>query len=309
MNSKENSIYWLEKLYTDGYCVIPNILNEEECDSTINKIWDWLENLNTGIDRNNQETWIDDNWPLSFKGIIQHLRVGHEEFVWNIRTHSNVINVFEKIWNTNDLIVSFDAINIMKPYEITNHREKKKWFHIDQSNKKEGLHCVQSFVNLETCTLDDACFSCFPKSHNYHSEMCKYFNIDTPKDWIKLKNEELQWLTDKGCESIRVPVPKGAMLLWDSRVVHCNTPPKAPRPIPRFRYVIYVCMTPKSWCDEINLDKRKKAFYEMRMTTHWPHDVTLFPKIPNTYGEKLPNYKVREFPPELCDIGLKLIGY
>lgn len=305
----ENSPQWLNKLNNDGYCVIPNILTTQECDLTITKIWDWLEDLNTGIDRNDKDTWISENWPFSTKGIIQHLRVGHEEFVWDIRTHPNVFNVFKKIWNTDNLIVSFDAINVMKPAEITKYRATKPWFHIDQSNRKEGLHCIQSFVNLETCTTDDACFSCFPKSHNYHKELCDTFKIDTPKDWIKFGNEELQWLAEKGCNRVRVPVPKGGMVIWDSRVVHCNRPSKIPRPVARFRYVIYVCMTPKVWCNEKNMEKRKKAFNDMRMTTHWPHDVTLFPKIPHTYGKELPNYNIRESPPQLDEVGLKLVGF
>ena len=47
----------LSKLETDGYCVIPNIISSEKCDEYITKIWDWLENLGTGIDRNNKSTW------------------------------------------------------------------------------------------------------------------------------------------------------------------------------------------------------------------------------------------------------------
>ena len=81
----ENSEQWLTKLKNEGYCVIPNILTGQECDLAIEQIWDWLESLGTGIDRNNEETWISANWPHSTRGIIQHLRVGHEEFVWNIR--------------------------------------------------------------------------------------------------------------------------------------------------------------------------------------------------------------------------------
>ena len=37
------------------------------------------------------------------------------------------------------------------------------------------------------------------------------------------------------------------------------------------------------------LEKRKKAFQELRMTTHSPNKVKLFPKTPQTYGKEIKN--------------------
>ena len=36
----------------------------------------------------------------------------HENFVWQIRSEPGVVETFEKVHGTRDLIVSFDAINI-----------------------------------------------------------------------------------------------------------------------------------------------------------------------------------------------------
>jgi len=306
----ENSPQWMTRLKNEGWCVVPNVLTEEECNTTITKMWCWLESLGTNINKDNPETWKPPNWPPAIHGIIQHLRVGQEEFVWDVRTNPNVIDVFKKIWNTDDLLVSFDGINIIKPIEITKSRSTRSWFHTDQSNRKKGLKCVQGFVNLEKCTKNDACFTCLPKSNLYHQEMLEHFNIDTPKDWIKLSNEHMIWLQEgKGCEQLRVAVPKGGMVLWDSRTIHCNRPARKNRLTPVFRYGVYVCMTPRSWCNEKNLEKKKKAFNEIRMTTHWPHDIRLFPKNPQTYGAILPDYNVRQETPELNEIGSKLAGF
>jgi len=46
-------------------------------------------------------------------------------------------------------------------------------------------------------------------------------------------------------------------------------------------------MTPRSLAKAKDLDKRKKAFDDIRMTSHWPHKPKLFPKIPQTYGKKI----------------------
>ena len=108
----------LNKLNNDGYCVIPNILSCTECEQTITKIWEWLSELNTGINRKDPLTWKAKYWPPSKHGIIHQLPVGQEEFAWNIRSNPNVIKVFEDIWKTKDLLSSFDSVGICKPPEL-----------------------------------------------------------------------------------------------------------------------------------------------------------------------------------------------
>ena len=67
-------------------------------------------------------------------------------------------------------------------------------------------------------------------------------------------------------------------------------------------------MTPRSFAHNKILDKRIKAFEEMRMTTHWPHKAILFGKAPRTYGEPLPNVEQLP-PPEINNLGRNLVGY
>merc|ERR1719476_789881 len=38
------------------------------------------------------------------------------------------------------------------------------------------------------------------------------------------------------------------------------------------RAVIYICMTPASWCTEKTLSQRRSAFPKQVTTTHWPHE-------------------------------------
>jgi len=58
------------------------------------------------------------------------------------------------------------------------------------------------------------------------------------------------------------------------------------------------------------LEKRKKVFSELRMTSHWPHKVRLFPKIPQTYGKKIKeisNIDMDMVSKYISEDGLKLI--
>jgi hypothetical protein len=39
----------------------------------------------------------------------------HENFVWGVRSEPGVVSAFEKIYDDEDLIVSFDAVNFQFP--------------------------------------------------------------------------------------------------------------------------------------------------------------------------------------------------
>ena len=69
-------------------------------------------------------------------------------------------------------------------------------------------------------------------------------------------------------------------------------------------------MTPRILANQKELDKRKKAFNDLRMTSHWPHKVRLFPKYPQTYGKKIQNINDITFDivsNYISENGLKLI--
>ena len=42
-------------------------------------------------------------------GIYKYHNTGHQEHAWYIRTNPKVIEIFQNIWKTDDLVVSFDG--------------------------------------------------------------------------------------------------------------------------------------------------------------------------------------------------------
>ena len=74
------------------------------------------------------------------------------------------------------------------------------------------------------------------------------------------------------------------------------------------RCVAYLCYMPRNMATKKNIQKKIKAFEEMRMTTHWPCDVKLFAKNPRTYGGELPEVLSLERP-EIYALGRRLVGY
>lgn len=66
---------------------------------------------------------------------------------------------------------------------------------------------------------------------------------------------------------------KGALILWDSRTMHCNQHTRTDRPYsvnPRVRMVGYLCYVPKIRLTDENRMLRKKAFGQGVATGHIP---------------------------------------
>ncbi|MCJ1368722.1 hypothetical protein MMC16_007867, partial [Acarospora aff. strigata] len=78
-------------LETQGWAVVPDVLTPLECEEYVNGAWEWLESLETGIQRDDPTTWTDDRWPSSFRGIINTLEVSHQDFVWRVRQNPRIL--------------------------------------------------------------------------------------------------------------------------------------------------------------------------------------------------------------------------
>jgi hypothetical protein len=60
----------------------------------------------------------------------------HEKFAWEGRTEPTVIDVFEKLWGTRELITSFDGMNISMPNRTD--ISWSPWPHCDQNPRRKG---------------------------------------------------------------------------------------------------------------------------------------------------------------------------
>ena len=291
----EDSPSIIQDLQDNGYSVVGGVLDESECSRFTDMTWEWLSSLGSGIDRHDPLTWTSSKWPKGTHGLIQHYNVGHSPFSWGVRMNTNVRKVFGDLWGTDDLVTSFDGVCIKRPPEITRCRFEssadKSWLHCDQSkgtvNKVptvNGWQCIQGAVNLEDSDIGDGCFHVLSGSHRFHSSASWE---GTNKDWYKLSETDIKWYESKGCVSTKVTCPKGGMVLWDSRSIHASSNPVKGRAHPgRFRYTVFVCMTPRRHVSSIVQKRRKKAFDEGRTTSHWPSRTCLFGKTPRTYGNK-----------------------
>ena len=131
-----------------------------------------------------------------------------------------------------------------------------------------------------------------------------YKNTFSKIDIHKLNEEEIQFYIENNCSTKYIKCPKGYGVFWDSRTVHYGNPVEK---VDNFNYrcVVYVCMVPRNFATKKQLEKRKLAFVNGRMTTHYPHKVKLFPKNPQTYGKPILN--IKDFEVDMNDVELALI--
>ena len=300
-----------------GVAIIPSLIDDAECESMVSGMWDYFEYITqtwqNPIDRNDKNTWkgMYDMYP-KHSMLFQNFAVGHSQVCWDIRQNEKIVGTFAKFWNCEkeELLTSFDGLSLNIPPEETNRGwyRGNTWYHSDQSFTRNDLECIQSWVTGLDVEEGDATLAFYEQSHKFHKEFGDTFNITDKGDWYKLNPQESQFFLNKGCEPRKIKCPKGSLVLWDSRTIHCGSEALRTRENPKLRAVIYTCYTNRNRATPAMLKKKQKALKELRSTSHWPHKPKLFSKIPRTYGGPMPDITPIE-PPKLTELGLKLAGF
>lgn len=300
-----------------GVAIIPSVLDNKECEDMVNGMWSFLETITAKFDvpirRDDQNSWKSfyDLYVLHSM-LMQHWKIGHAQFVWNIRQNRKVVSIFAKLWDVKEeeLLVSFDGASFHLPSEVTKrgYYRGNDWLHCDQSFVGSKFECVQSWVTGLDVNQGDATLTFLEGSHSHHAEFGEEHNLISKDDWHKLSEEEMKWYAKKGCKKRNILCPKGSLVLWDSRTIHAGKEALKDRQEQNFRCVVYLCYTPRSLITEANRKKKVKYFEEMRMTTHWPHKVKVFAVNPRTYGKAIPEI-TDILSPVLNDLGRRLAGY
>jgi ectoine hydroxylase-related dioxygenase (phytanoyl-CoA dioxygenase family) len=281
----------IQDLETRGYCVIRNVLPHSEVVYSRLEFFNWYNDLIDSHDFDNIEN-------ASIHGIFKGHEVGHQRFAWRIRTNPNVRSVFENLYNTTELVTSFDGSCYM-PHEL-NKVDRNEWMHTDQTSSSEK-DCIQSWVSLTNNSK--RVLTVIEGSHLEHGDYFQDNNIEyTSRNWLKISPEWLKRV-ENSSRIKKVEVSRGDMVLWDSRTFHRNT--YGPYGNGEERIVQFVCMKPKN--DPRNTtavrSKRRDYFNNRRTTSHWPYPIRVNAKQPRTYGnDSLSIDYSKLIPPNLDDM-------
>jgi ectoine hydroxylase-related dioxygenase (phytanoyl-CoA dioxygenase family) len=299
-----------------GVAIVPNILNDEECDEMINEMWNYLEYItqdwNIPIKRENTDSYkniyklfLQDQYVYF---IIKFWYIGHCQMAWNVRQNIKIVDVFAKFWdvNSDDLLVSFDSSAIHMPPEFTGKwRKQNYWYHTDQSYDSNDFTYLQSWVTAFDVNDGDATLAFLESSNNIREQFIEEFYKNN-SDYTILDDNQIKYFLDHGCLEKKIKCPKGSLVLWDSRTIHCGIEPSESRIKPNFRCVSYLCYAPRKYASEEDIILKQKIFNQMYTTTHDPIKCNIIPKSPY-YSNN--NYTKVINKPKLTDLGLKLAGF
>ncbi|KAF7188982.1 putative phytanoyl-CoA dioxygenase [Pseudocercospora fuligena] len=268
---------WRDDFHRDGFAIVKNVISSEKAEYYKKKQIEWLQSFNLGFDPNDESTWTQDHLPVSFKGGMYFAYAStQEKFVWEARMEPKVQEVFTKLWGTDELLCSFDGMNITLPRQ--KDLKWSPWPHCDQSPHRKGMQCVQGLLNYQpngdkdgglivmkgSSKLFDQFFSETREQDDHEDKPPEDYDF---KDLFIFKEEDVQWFKDHGCELIETNLEPGDLAIWDSRTMHYAKFPEGDR----IRHVQYICMTPRKFANKEALEKKAALFKRWHGTTHWPH--------------------------------------
>ncbi|KAI8169755.1 hypothetical protein K4K49_010908 [Colletotrichum sp. SAR 10_70] len=276
---------WLETLRTKGWTIVPETIPKDKALTYADKAYSWLEDWGYGFNRTDPATRGPAHLPFTHRaGIFNRFGVAHEQFMWDLKSEPSLIDKFARVWGTDELLVSYDGINLSLP---VSERPKTDpifapWSHVDQSPLRTGLQCVQGILNLLPNGPDDGGLMVLEGSSKYYAELWQHFDHKKGENgwntWEQqfLDEEMCSWLESKGCKWVKVCCEPGDLLLWDSRTVHYGAAPSSTNG----RFAAYVCYKPASMVSDEAKQKRKEAWKNKDCTAHDPSIIRLTPRLP-----------------------------
>jgi hypothetical protein len=255
-----------KQLNTNGYIFIENVLSKGECDNYIDEIWGFLQNGCKSINRNEPKTLCTRNWPKNNNGHI-NIDVGHTQFIWDIRTNNNIIDIFNEIYDDNELKTSFEGITIVKPPEYVKRRKQpKEFFYLCHPLNKNDINCYRGLLVLEDCDINDCTFNVLVGSHNVYDDYTTEHSINKYKNFIRI--DDSTWFINNLCEKKTHKIKRGTLILYDSKLAYYIKSPQRYRTNKnRFFYSVNLSYRPTRDFTDPQLLKRKNHFENGTMTT------------------------------------------
>ena len=107
--TQEDLAFWRD----NGYVIVRNAVPQENVDAVVDTIWEFME-----MDRNDPDTWY--RAPHNKYGTLELNRAGMVELyqhqsLWNNRQNPRVYGAFADIWETDELWVTIDRVNLNSP--------------------------------------------------------------------------------------------------------------------------------------------------------------------------------------------------
>lgn len=284
----DDVVNWKSYLDINGYVVLNDVISKEDTEIALNLFKNEITQVSPNFKWDDTSTMINSNTPMVWsKSSVVFNGFGQSDSNWHIRLNSKTKNVFQKVYNDDDLVVSFDGFSLF----LSDTQKSESWIHQDQRPSDKRLS-YQGILNLFECNEHDAGFICVPKTHktyipktNNNSDWCM-----VPKDSI-LHKETLKLLT-----------PERSLILFNSKLVHANIgmSKNHPKGVHLNRLSCYITFVPRNRQTKEVKDERIKGYYNGISTSHWA-DRCEIKQIPFYLKSKYASYNFNTIKPKLTN--------
>jgi hypothetical protein len=258
---------WKDYLDEYGYVVINDVLTKEKYYDVYEQfVRDWLH-VSPDFSFDDKDTWTLDKCPMWWeKGMVYSHGFGQSDFQWMLRTDKNIVNIWERLHNTTELVVSYDGFSVF----LSGEQDPGMWLHVDQHHKDLN-YSVQGAYNLKEVGEKDAGFIVVPGSH-------KSFKPDTECGREFLIVDEDDPHVEK---AVKLLIPPNCFILWNSKTIHASVGMDESKGLELNRVTSYICYFPKADRSEEVYGERIYGYYDGDNCSHYAtrHD----PK-PQMYG-------------------------
>ncbi|CAE7341743.1 unnamed protein product [Symbiodinium sp. CCMP2456] len=220
-----------EHLQKEGYVVLADVLAPNEVEEATDRFWSYLTASSAGaVQRESPLTWQSHLWPgQDYNGLINSGGIGQSDFMWYVRSKPKVVAAFADVWDVDkeDLIVSFDGCCAFRPPSIDPRwRTRAGWFHTDQNGRTTGSDfvCAQGLVALTDGDEATGGLAVLPGSHRSHEAIFQRYPLERENDFFILPRSDELLSEAHHLKPHIVKVKAGDLVLWDSRLIHCNVP-------------------------------------------------------------------------------------
>jgi hypothetical protein len=122
---------------------------------------------------------------------MQHYGLGHDQFIWELRQNTNIVDVFAALWGiaARDLLVSFDAARLLMTCTQTS------------SSHAMTLNAfIQSWATANHVDTGDTTLALLEGSHLYHADFAAQFGISDRENWFNIKGNKVyvQFYLERG---------------------------------------------------------------------------------------------------------------
>ena len=258
----------------------------------VNKLWDPKSNTYSPFDFEDRETWKCKNLPLLLNGIFKN-GASHMEWFWDIR--EQCIPIFSQIYGTDNLLCSFDGINLSYRKKENSH----SWMHCDSARCSSHLTCYQGVVNLLPNSSKDGGLLVIHGSHKIYDNYL-HNHPTAGYGWYRIQMGD-PLVTE--LPIYKLNLEPGQIAIWNSKTFHCNMQPLSKN----LRLAAYVSMMPRKGATKEELQKRIKTFEEGKGTNHFTYgpQFSTLPLVSRFGGYRLQEVEI----PNLTSVQKRLVGY